>query len=54
MIVAGDHVLGAHVYERQQHHPRAFLDEALVALGHAVGQGFRGGHEQQGAEHGQQ
>jgi len=41
MVVAGDHVLGAHVDERQHHHPGAFLDKALVALGNSVGQRVR-------------
>ena len=54
MVVAGDHVLSAHVDERQHHHPGAFLDKALVALGDSVGQCVRHAEKQQCREQQQQ
>ncbi|MCY1415170.1 hypothetical protein D9M71_306420 [compost metagenome] len=52
VVVAGDHVLGAEVDEGQQQHPAAFLDEALVAFGHAVSQGLGRAAQQQESEQG--
>ncbi len=54
VVVAGDHVFGAHVDERQHHHPGAFLDKALVALGNGVGQRLRHADKQQCREQQQQ
>ncbi|MCY1299629.1 hypothetical protein D9M70_491660 [compost metagenome] len=45
VVITSDHVLGAHVHERHQQHAAAFLDEALVAFGHSVGE--RLGHAYQ-------
>ena len=51
VVVAGDHVLGAQVDERQEDHAGGLLDVALVAVGDAVGerlgeQAVRQEHEQ--------
>ncbi|KAG0757898.1 hypothetical protein G6F24_010176 [Rhizopus arrhizus] len=54
VVVTGDHMLGAHVDERQQHHPGAFLDKALVALGDSVGQRIGHAEKQQCREQQQQ
>ncbi|MNE45166.1 hypothetical protein D3C80_1394380 [compost metagenome] len=54
VVVAADHVLGAHVDERQHHHPGAFLDKALVALGDSMGQRIRHAENQQCREQQQQ
>ena len=54
MVVSRDHVLGAHVDEGDQHDPGAFLDEALVTLGHGMGQSFWHADEQRGDEQEQQ
>jgi hypothetical protein len=40
MVVAGDHVLGAQVDERQEDHAGRLLDIALVAVGDPMGQGL--------------
>ena len=37
VVVAGDHVLGAHVDERHQQYAGTFLDKALVTFRHAMG-----------------
>ncbi|MCY1299650.1 hypothetical protein D9M70_491880 [compost metagenome] len=47
VVVAGDHVLGAHVHERHQQHAAAFLDETLVAFGHAMGERLGRAYQQQ-------
>ena len=50
VVVAGDHVLGAHVHKRYQHHPGAFLNETLVSLGDTVGERFGHADKEQRCE----
>ncbi|MNP12583.1 hypothetical protein D3C76_1048230 [compost metagenome] len=46
VVIARHHVLGAHVDERDQHDPRAFLDESLIAFRYGMCQCFRHADEQ--------
>jgi hypothetical protein len=53
VVIAGDHVLRAQIYEGKQTYAADFLDVALVALGDGVRQGLIGRkrREQKCAEH---